>query len=128
MYRQLIDPAEGNKELYIRIPSDCLTDSELVVSLKGAAGQTLRISVIKNSDAPFPHNAISAEDDTSQLTFFGPAELWDPTKEVKNTFVDGHPECSPDDCRTCHNVSCGIYQGYDECVPREETYIYSGQL
>lgn len=27
--------------------------------------------------------------------------------------IEGHPNCFVGDCNTCHNVACGIYQGYE---------------
>lgn len=33
---------------------------------------------------------------------------------VKGRPIDGHPNCNVGDCIDCHNVSCAIYQGYEE--------------
>lgn len=34
-------------------------------------------------------------------------------KEDEKT-IPGHPNCHYGDCLDCHNVSCAIYQGYEE--------------
>lgn len=34
--------------------------------------------------------------------------------ENLDTSIPGHPNCQVGDCFECHNVSCAIYQGYEE--------------
>ena len=44
--------------------------------------------------------------------------LEDPTthhepEEDNRRVIPGHPNCRVGDCDDCHNVACGIYQGYE---------------
>ena len=33
---------------------------------------------------------------------------------IERATIPGHPNCYVGDCIDCHNVSCAIYQGYEE--------------
>ena len=33
---------------------------------------------------------------------------------VESATIPGHPNCHVGECFDCHNVSCAIYQGYEE--------------
>ena len=33
--------------------------------------------------------------------------------EDRRRIIPGHPNCRVGDCDDCHNVACGIYQGYE---------------
>lgn len=33
--------------------------------------------------------------------------------EDNRRVIPGHPNCRVGDCNDCHNVACGIYQGYE---------------
>lgn len=35
-------------------------------------------------------------------------------QDITRKPIPGHPNCFVGDCYTCENVSCGIYQGYEE--------------
>ena len=55
------------------------------------------------SDRNDKHARIYLEDPTVQ---------YEPEEDTRRV-IPGHPNCRVGDCDDCHNVACGIYQGYE---------------
>ena len=121
----------NNKRMYIRLPDNMENLSVLKLVLpKEMAGKTLAIDCIPNNSIhiPFEKDAIKAENDHSQLAYFGDDEYWEP-KEYTRTVVEGNPSCDYSECTLeCHVVSCAVHQGFASDRPMKISYTRSDKM
>lgn len=130
MSRQTSFSTDAKKQLYIRLPDNLRSYSELTLLLNSSlAGKTLKISVADPKEIPFDYDTIAETSGDTEINFYGDSEEdWDAIDRSR-LVVEGNTDCLYSECTNeCHVVSCGVHQGYSSSAPLRIGCIKSKKL